>query len=887
MVVGGGAVGKSALTIQLTQNQFCHEYDPTIEDSYRKHETLYEFEEQHTHKRFFVEPSLQKRNQNSSQDKFPTYKVNPIPIMLDILDTAGQEEYSAMKEQYIRNGEGFLLVYAVSSYESFAEIEIIYRTICKVKDRKNTPIAIIGNKCDVQPNERQVSYQQGLELAMKIAKSHRSDNKISNVLFMETSAKSNNNVASAFLDVVKLIRRDSSDLKKYYSELFSKFEVHPEQGIITTTFEDIERIELEKRESSNNDNSSKTKEQSKGIGNINEKFKYMSKSRSRSVNTSSNNNKNIDPSSNSEDTNRNNNSVNINNANSSNKGKNLNLNIPEKNTVVRKVKSRSSLKNSPTSPNFNIFRRTSGNWFSSPSKSKNGNEPLFETPFKSLDLKTINTTPDQTSPTSKSFSSSNQASRDPETTVNSVPEIKEDKEIKEIKDIKEIRETVETEAKNTIAAVKSLSISHNEMNFITQPRHSIKPKLVSHQPHSSSSSFLKTESRANMESSVIASFDFDTTNLSSYNYYGSNNVWLNARTAIDNSNSDSNSSIVANSKEDSSANANSLNATNSKKQGSVAGPKSINSPHNISKHTSRQRRNSSTSTSNSNASYKSHISHGSNTSNVSTAPTICNDFTESTTVNTNLSVYSKNNSPNADSHPNKAVITSIESKSAYRSFSNYKAQPLSSGTTMNGSDTYYDEDSDDYDIYEFTMDFNPSFGGSNPSISSSQSAPVGSDSKTRGFFLSRKSKSSSYQRRMSRLSFRKHSSFLSLSTTESTGLKDTFGLSTQKQNQNSESPESINESTKTGVSAPALQKATTTTTTTQPQLSKKSKMALYRTFSNKLLDKCDEQDLRNITSRSGSIASMPADIAFSQEKSTQAFDETFSTEKQVSGCKVS
>lgn len=868
MVVGGGAVGKSALTIQLTQNQFCHEYDPTIEDSYRKHETLYEFEEQHTHKSFFVEPSLQKKNQNSSQDKFPTYKVNPIPIMLDILDTAGQEEYSAMKEQYIRNGEGFLLVYAVSSYESFAEIEIIYQTICKVKDRKNTPIAIIGNKCDVHQNERQVSYQQGLELAMKIAKSHRSDNKMSNVLFMETSAKSNNNVASAFLDVVKLIRRDSSDLKKYYSELFSKFEVHPEQGIITTTFEDIERIKLEKRESSNNDNSSKTKEQSKGIGNINEKFKYMSKSRSRSFNISSNNNKNIDPSSNSEDTNRNNNPVNINNANSNNKGNNLNLNIPEKNTVVRKVKSRSSLKNSPTSPNFNIFRRTSGNWFSLPSKSKNGNEPLFETPFKSLDLKTINRTLDQTSPTSKSFPSSNQASRDPETTVNSVPEIKEDKEI---------RETFETEAENTIPAVKSLSISHNEMNFITQPRHSIKPKLVSHQPHSSSSSFLKTESRANMESSVIASFDFDTTNLSSYNYYGSNNVWLNAGTAIDNSNSDSNSPIVANSKEDNSTNLNALNATNSKKQGSVAGPKSINSPHNISKHTSRQRRNSSTSTSNSNSSYKSHISHGSNTSNVSTAPTICNDFTESTTVNTNLSVYSKNNSPNADSHPNKAVITSKESKSAYRSFSNYKAQPLSSGTTMNGSDTYYDEDSDDYDIYEFTMDFNPSFGGSNPSISSSQSAPVGSDSKTRGSFLSRKSKSSSYQKRMSRLSFRKHSSFLSLSTTESAGLKDTFGLSTQKQNQNSESPES-------GISVTALQKATTTT---QPQLSKKSKMALYRTFSNKLLDKCDEQDLHNVTSRSGSIASMPADIAFSQEKSTQAFDETFLTEKQVSGCKVS
>ena len=36
VIVGGGGVGKSALTIQLIQNHFIDEYDPTIEDSYRK-----------------------------------------------------------------------------------------------------------------------------------------------------------------------------------------------------------------------------------------------------------------------------------------------------------------------------------------------------------------------------------------------------------------------------------------------------------------------------------------------------------------------------------------------------------------------------------------------------------------------------------------------------------------------------------------------------------------------------------------------------------------------------------------------------------------------------------------------------------------------------------
>ena len=35
-IFSAGGVGKSALTIQLIQNHFVDEYDPTIEDSYRK-----------------------------------------------------------------------------------------------------------------------------------------------------------------------------------------------------------------------------------------------------------------------------------------------------------------------------------------------------------------------------------------------------------------------------------------------------------------------------------------------------------------------------------------------------------------------------------------------------------------------------------------------------------------------------------------------------------------------------------------------------------------------------------------------------------------------------------------------------------------------------------
>merc|ERR1712072_781581 len=129
VVVGGGGVGKSALTIQLIQNHFIDEYDPTIEDSYRK--------------------------QVSIDDE---------TCLLDILDTAGQEEYSAMRDQYMRTGEGFLCVYAITSRSSFEEIDVFREQILRVKDEDDVPMVLVGNKCDLQ-EERQVTSAEGQELA--------------------------------------------------------------------------------------------------------------------------------------------------------------------------------------------------------------------------------------------------------------------------------------------------------------------------------------------------------------------------------------------------------------------------------------------------------------------------------------------------------------------------------------------------------------------------------------------------------------------------------------------------------------------------------------------------------------------------------------------------
>lgn len=67
-----------------------------------------------------------------------------------VLDTAGQEEFSAMREQYMRSGEGFLLVFAVTDKASFDEMYKFHRQILRVKDRDEFPMLMVGNKADLE-----------------------------------------------------------------------------------------------------------------------------------------------------------------------------------------------------------------------------------------------------------------------------------------------------------------------------------------------------------------------------------------------------------------------------------------------------------------------------------------------------------------------------------------------------------------------------------------------------------------------------------------------------------------------------------------------------------------------------------------------------------------
>eukprot|EP01092_Planopodium_desertum_P005889 TRINITY_DN2435_c0_g1_i1.p2 TRINITY_DN2435_c0_g1~~TRINITY_DN2435_c0_g1_i1.p2 ORF type:complete len:197 (-),score=81.97 TRINITY_DN2435_c0_g1_i1:75-665(-) len=160
VVVGAGGVGKSALTVQLVQGRFLEEYDPTIEDSYRKQVTI---DDQH--------------------------------CVLNILDTAGQEEYSAMKDQYMRRGDGFLCVYSITSKASFGEIDEYVDSIRRIKDTDNVPVMIVGNKSDLE-DDREVPKSEGEAKAKSYGCS----------VFLETSAKTKTNVEESFYQLVREIR---------------------------------------------------------------------------------------------------------------------------------------------------------------------------------------------------------------------------------------------------------------------------------------------------------------------------------------------------------------------------------------------------------------------------------------------------------------------------------------------------------------------------------------------------------------------------------------------------------------------------------------------------------------------------------------------------------
>ncbi|CAF0933496.1 unnamed protein product [Adineta ricciae] len=162
-VFGSGGVGKSCLTMQFVQRIFMPRYDPTIEDVYKK-----------------------------------TVEIDGQQYSLEILDTAGTEEFSAMRDLYVKNSHGFILVYSITSQATFNDLTDFYERIIRIKDTEingTPPMVLVANKSDLE-DERAVGRQAGQELARRWK-----------CTFLETSAKNLLNVNEIFFDLVRQINR--------------------------------------------------------------------------------------------------------------------------------------------------------------------------------------------------------------------------------------------------------------------------------------------------------------------------------------------------------------------------------------------------------------------------------------------------------------------------------------------------------------------------------------------------------------------------------------------------------------------------------------------------------------------------------------------------------
>lgn len=122
--------------------------------------------------------------------------------LIDILDTAGQEEYSSMRDMYMRSGQAFVIMYDMTNISSFEDAAQMYHWIQRIKDTDAIPAVIVANKSD-RIVDRQVPVHMGHELARRC----------NNAPFFEASARLNINVSEAIYALIRVTPRTSTEYK--------------------------------------------------------------------------------------------------------------------------------------------------------------------------------------------------------------------------------------------------------------------------------------------------------------------------------------------------------------------------------------------------------------------------------------------------------------------------------------------------------------------------------------------------------------------------------------------------------------------------------------------------------------------------------------------------
>ncbi|KAF2484694.1 small GTPase superfamily [Neohortaea acidophila] len=160
-IVGSRSVGKSSLTVQYVDNHFVDSYYPTVENTFSK--------------------MIRYKNQDYA---------------VEIIDTAGQDEYTILNSKHFIGIHGYMIVYSVANKQSFEMVRIIRDKILNHLGTEGVPIMIVANKSDLRPEQRQVSAADGKKLADELGCG-----------FVEASARFNENVSKAFEGMIVEIEK--------------------------------------------------------------------------------------------------------------------------------------------------------------------------------------------------------------------------------------------------------------------------------------------------------------------------------------------------------------------------------------------------------------------------------------------------------------------------------------------------------------------------------------------------------------------------------------------------------------------------------------------------------------------------------------------------------
>ena len=112
-------------------------------------------------------------------------------VRLRIYDTAGQERFKSVAVSFIKKAEGVILIYDIGNKATFESLEEWIKNI-KESGKENLPIILVGNKCDLPPEKRQVELIEGKDKAEEF-----------NLPFFETSCKEGINIKEVFEKIVE------------------------------------------------------------------------------------------------------------------------------------------------------------------------------------------------------------------------------------------------------------------------------------------------------------------------------------------------------------------------------------------------------------------------------------------------------------------------------------------------------------------------------------------------------------------------------------------------------------------------------------------------------------------------------------------------------------